>query len=117
MSSLTQTTCEGSDKSRSGDTALSACGAVAAKLVFTPPTLHYWMWLSTLAASRVPAPQLRRLGHARCNEENNGWCDLTKNRALEHGFLHACNRSRDAAAGAGPAKSLAGHNHRATITS
>jgi len=48
------------------------------------------MWLSTLAASRVPAPQLRGLGHARCKGQNNGRCDLTKNWAFKHGFLHAC---------------------------
>ncbi|MGO9271786.1 MAG: hypothetical protein ACLQOO_16240 [Terriglobia bacterium] len=33
---------------------------------------------------------MRRLGHARWKQENNGWNDLTQNWAFKHGFLHAC---------------------------
>ena len=53
-------------------------------------THHHWMWITTLESSRVPARQLRRLGHARWKVENNGWNDLTQNWAFKHGFLHAC---------------------------
>ena len=46
--------------------------------------------------SLPPAPTptgdhfLRRLGHDRWKNENNGWMDLTKHWAFKHGFLHAC---------------------------
>jgi hypothetical protein len=33
---------------------------------------------------------VRRLGHDRWKQENNGWNDLTQNWAFKHGFLHAC---------------------------
>ena len=56
----------------------------------TETTSHEWVWISTLAASAFPAPVVRRLGHLRWKNENNGWMDLTQHWALKHGFLHAC---------------------------
>lgn len=53
-------------------------------------TEHEWMWATTLEASVFPAPQVRRLGHDRWKQENNGWMDLTQNWAFKHDFLHAC---------------------------
>ena len=37
-----------------------------------------------------PVEQVRKLGHDRWKNENNGWNDLTQNWAIKHGFLHAC---------------------------
>ena len=37
-----------------------------------------------------PAATIRRLGHDRWKQENNGWMDLTQYWASKHGFLHAC---------------------------
>lgn len=54
-------------------------------------TEHEWMWATTLDAQAFPAPQIRRLGHDRWKQENNGWMDLTQNWAFKHDFLHACN--------------------------
>jgi len=48
-----------------------------------------WLWVTTLEA-RTPARLVRRLGHDRWKQENNGWNDLTQNWAFKHGFLHAC---------------------------
>jgi len=56
----------------------------------TETTSHEWVWISTLAASAFPAPVVRRLGHLRWKNENNGWMDLTQHWAFKHGFLHAC---------------------------
>jgi len=53
-------------------------------------TEQEWMWATTLEASVFPAPQVRRLGHDRWKQENNGWMDLTQNWAFKHDFLHAC---------------------------
>lgn len=56
-----------------------------------PETTHHeWIWLTTLNAKAFPASLLRRLGHDRWKQENNGWNDLTQNWALKHGYLHAC---------------------------
>lgn len=52
-------------------------------------TSHEWLWLTTLG-STFAAPVVRRLGHDRWKNENNGWMDLTRHWALKHGFLHAC---------------------------
>ncbi len=49
-----------------------------------------WMWITNLDRQAFPAPLVRRLGHDRWKNENNGWNDLTQNGALKHGFLHAC---------------------------
>ena len=49
-----------------------------------------WLWITTLPAQAFPAPIIRRLGHDRWKNENNGWMDLTKHWAFKHGFLHAC---------------------------
>ena len=51
---------------------------------------HEWLWLTTLPASQFSAATVRRLGHDRWKNENNGWMDLTKHWAFKHGFLHAC---------------------------
>lgn len=54
-------------------------------------TDHEWLWITTLAQSVVDARTIRRLGHDRWKNENNGWMDLTKHWAFKHGFLHACH--------------------------
>lgn len=51
---------------------------------------HEWLWLTTLDPRIFSAPQVRRLGHDRWKQENNGWNDLTQNWAFKHDFLHAC---------------------------
>jgi hypothetical protein len=53
-------------------------------------THHEWLWITTLPKSAFPAAVIRRLGHSRWKQENNGWMELTKHWALKHGFLHAC---------------------------
>lgn len=53
-------------------------------------THHEWLWITTLGTQAFPAAVIRRLGHDRWKEENNGWMDLTQNWAFKHGFLHAC---------------------------
>jgi Fe-S-cluster formation regulator IscX/YfhJ len=57
----------------------------------TPETTeHEWLWITTLDSQAFPASVVRRLGHDRWKQENNGWNDLTQNWAFKHGFLHAC---------------------------
>jgi hypothetical protein len=68
-------------------------------------TSHEWLWLTTLG-SVFAAPLVRRLGHDRWKNENNGWMDLTQHWAFKHGFLHAC-RHPTAPAGARAAAGLA----------
>jgi len=53
-------------------------------------TDHEWLWITALPAQAFPAVVIRRLGHDRWKNENNGWMDLTKHWAFKHGFLHAC---------------------------
>lgn len=53
-------------------------------------TEHEWLWITTLDSQAFPATLVRRLGHDRWKQENNGWNDLTQNWAFKHGFLHAC---------------------------
>jgi hypothetical protein len=54
-------------------------------------TEHEWLWYTTLRDTKAfPAVLVRRLGHGRWKQENNGWNDLTQNWAFKHGFLHAC---------------------------
>lgn len=54
-------------------------------------TEHEWLWLTTLRDTRAfPTVLVRRLGHGRWKQENNGWNDLAQNWAFKHGFLHAC---------------------------
>ena len=53
-------------------------------------TEHEWMWITTLETQSFPPEVVRRLGHDRWKQENNGWNDLTQNWSLKHGFLHAC---------------------------
>lgn len=53
-------------------------------------TERHWMWITNLDRQAFPAPLVRRLGHARWKNENNGWNDLTQNWAFKHGFVHAC---------------------------
>jgi hypothetical protein len=55
----------------------------------TETTSHEWVWITTLG-STFAAPVVRRLGHDRWKNENNGWMDLTRHWALKHAFLHAC---------------------------
>jgi hypothetical protein len=57
----------------------------------TPETTeHEWLWITTLDPQAFPATLVRKLGHDRWKQENNGWNDLTQNWAFKHGFLHAC---------------------------
>lgn len=70
-------------------------------------TEHEWLWVTTLDAQAFPATLVRRLGHDRWKQENNGWNDLTQNWAFKHGFLHACRHRPQTASAAGartPAK-------------
>jgi hypothetical protein len=53
-------------------------------------TVHEWLWITTLEAQAFPPLLVRRLGHDRWKQENNGWNDLAQNWAFKHGFLHAC---------------------------
>ncbi len=53
-------------------------------------TDHEWLWITTLPTRIFPASVVRRLGHDRWKNENNGWMDLTQHWAFKHGFLHAC---------------------------
>lgn len=53
-------------------------------------TDHEWLWATTLAQKPFPTAVIRRLGHSRWKNENNGWMDLTKHWAFKHGYLHAC---------------------------
>jgi hypothetical protein len=53
-------------------------------------TAHEWLWITTLDPQAFPTNQVRRLGHDRWKLENNGWNDLTRNWAFQHGFLQAC---------------------------
>jgi hypothetical protein len=53
-------------------------------------TDHEWLWITTLDSQVFPPQLVRRLGHDRWKQENNGWNDLTQNWAFKHGFLHAC---------------------------
>jgi len=53
-------------------------------------TTQEWLWATTLDPQAFRAPLVRRLGHMRWKQENNGWNDLAQNWAFKHGFLHAC---------------------------
>lgn len=53
-------------------------------------TDHEWLWITTLSRACFSAATVRRIGHDRWKQENNGWMDLTRYWALKHGFLHAC---------------------------
>jgi hypothetical protein len=53
-------------------------------------TVHEWLWVTTLDSQAFPTQLVRRLGHDRWKQENNGWMDLTQHWAFKHGFLHAC---------------------------
>ena len=53
-------------------------------------TEHEWTWITTLDAQAFPGPVVRRLGHNRWKQENNGWMDFTKHWAFKHDFVHAC---------------------------
>ena len=53
-------------------------------------TDHEWLWITTLPQNVFSATTIRRLGHDRWKQENNGWMDLTRYWAFKHGFLHAC---------------------------
>lgn len=54
-------------------------------------TDHEWLWITNLPEAQFTPVTIRRLGHDRWKQENNGWMDLTKHWAFKHGFLHACN--------------------------
>jgi hypothetical protein len=64
-------------------------------------TEHEWLWMTTLDSQAFPSTLVRRLGHDRWRQENNGWNDLTQNWAFKHGFLHACRHRSQAPSQAG----------------
>jgi len=66
--------------------------------ILAETTEHEWMWITTLETQAFPPKVVRKLGHDRWKQENNGWNDLTQNWALKHGFLHACRHRPRAAA-------------------
>ena len=49
-----------------------------------------WLWITALPAQALPAAVIRRLGHDRWKNENNGWMVLSQHWAFKPGFLHAC---------------------------
>jgi hypothetical protein len=65
-------------------------------------TDHEWLWITTLPQQAFPAATIRRLGHSRWKQENNGWMDLTKHWAFKHGFLHACQHRPKQSLASGP---------------
>jgi len=65
-------------------------------------TAQEWLWITTLAVPVFPPELVRRLGHDRWKQENNGWNDLTQNWAFKHGFLHACRHRPKTTAENGP---------------
>lgn len=65
-------------------------------------TQHEWLWITTLDFRVFPPQRVRRLGHDRWKNENNGWNDLTQNWSLKHGFLHACKHRPKRPADSGP---------------
>jgi len=56
----------------------------------TTETDQEWLWITALPAQAFPAAVVRRLGHDRWKNENNGWMVLSQHWAFKHGFLHAC---------------------------
>jgi hypothetical protein len=56
----------------------------------TTQTDQEWLWITALPAQAFPAAVIRRLGHDRWKNENNGWMVLSQHWAFKHGFLHAC---------------------------
>jgi DDE family transposase len=68
---------------------------------------HEWLWITTLESRSFPATLVRRLGHDRWKQENNGWNDLTQHWAFKHGFLHACRHRPQAPSPAGERKPVA----------
>jgi len=70
-------------------------------------TDHEWLWITTLQAQAFPAQLIRRLGHDRWKQENNGWNDLTQNWAFKHGFLHACRHRPQTTAESGERQPVA----------
>jgi hypothetical protein len=67
-------------------------------------TEHEWLWITTLDKQVFPTTLVRRLGHDRWQQENNGWNDLTQNWAFKHGFLHACRHRPKIASAEGQRK-------------
>ena len=79
-------------------------------------TEHEWLWITTLPQSEFPPTVIRRLGHSRWKNENNGWMDLTKHWALKHGFLHACqHRPKQLDAASGQRQLVANHGLAAVV--
>jgi hypothetical protein len=70
-------------------------------------TDHEWLWITTLDTQAFPPELIRRLGHDRWKQENNGWNDLTQNWAFKHGFLHACRHRPQSAAENSPRQPVA----------
>jgi len=70
---------------------------------------HEWLWLTTLDPRVFSGPQIRRLGHDRWKQENNGWNDLTQNWALKHDFLHACKHRPKVESSSGERQPVANH--------
>lgn len=70
-------------------------------------TEHEWLWITTLDQQAFPPERVRRLGHERWQQENNGWNDLTQNWAFKHGYLHACQHRPKAESADGDRKPVA----------
>jgi hypothetical protein len=72
-------------------------------------TDHEWLWITTLPRQAFPTPLIRQLGHSRWKNENNGWMDLTKYWAFQHGFLHACRHRPKQTNASGERETVSNH--------
>lgn len=81
----------------------------------THSTDHEWMWITTLPQKVFSAAAIRRLGHDRWKNENNGWMDLTQYWAFKHGFLHACAHRPKKTNAAGERERVANHGLAAVV--
>jgi len=68
-----------------------------------------WPGITTLPQSAFAAAVIRQLGHSRWKQENNGWMDLSKHGAFQHGFLHACQHRPQRLTAAGQREPVANH--------
>lgn len=78
-------------------------------------TDHEWLWITTLSRACFSPATVRRIGHDRWKQENNGWMDLTRYWALKHGFLHACSHRPKKADGHGKRLPVANHGLAAVV--
>ena len=81
----------------------------------TQQTDQEWLWATTLPTQAFPAAVVRRLGHDRWKNENNGWMDLSKHWAFKHGFLHACRHRPQRTSPAGERELAPNHGLEAVV--